>query len=176
MEAVVRDIQTSAPGGFEDFFRSEYPVAVRIATNVLRDAHLAEDIAQDAMIAARRRFNDPGDSDHAVAWVKTAAAHLALNALRDRRRLEDRHRRARTDHAQAGPEEFVLEREDGARVRVALSRLPARAAMVLVLRHSGLGYAEVAEAMGVSVGAVGTMLRRAEAALRKEVEKDAPRS
>jgi RNA polymerase sigma-70 factor (ECF subfamily) len=41
---------------------------------------------------------------------------------------------------------------------------------VLVLRHSGLSYAEVAEAMDVSAGQVGTMLRRAEAALRKEVE------
>ena len=45
---------------------------------------------------------------------------------------------------------------------------------MLVLRHSGLSYAEVAEAMGVKVGQVGTMLRRAEASLRKEIE-HAPR-
>jgi RNA polymerase sigma-70 factor (ECF subfamily) len=42
---------------------------------------------------------------------------------------------------------------------------------VLVLRHSGLSYAEVADAMGVGIGQVGTMLRRAEAALRKEIER-----
>jgi DNA-directed RNA polymerase specialized sigma24 family protein len=40
---------------------------------------------------------------------------------------------------------------------------------VLVLRHSGLSYAEVAEAMNVKTGHVGTMLRRAESALRKEL-------
>jgi DNA-directed RNA polymerase specialized sigma24 family protein len=56
-------------------------------------------------------------------------------------------------------------------VRVALARLPRHAASVLVLRHSGLSYAEVAEAMGVKVGQVGTMLRRAEAALRKELNR-----
>jgi RNA polymerase sigma-70 factor (ECF subfamily) len=40
-----------------------------------------------------------------------------------------------------------------------------------VLRHSGLSYAEVAEAMNVKVGHVGTMLRRAESALRKELQR-----
>jgi DNA-directed RNA polymerase specialized sigma24 family protein len=44
-------------------------------------------------------------------------------------------------------------------------------AMVLVLRHGGLSYAEVASAMDVKQGDVGTMLRRAESALRKEVER-----
>lgn len=158
--------------GFERFFRAQYPVVVRIAGSVVRDPHLAEDVAQDVMIAARRRFPDPDGSDHAAAWVRTAAAHLALNAVRGRRRREERHRRARQDRGSAGPEEILLEREAGAQVREALGRLPLRSAMVLVLRHGGLSYAEVADAMGVGIGAVGTMLRRAEAALRREVEKE----
>jgi RNA polymerase sigma-70 factor (ECF subfamily) len=40
-----------------------------------------------------------------------------------------------------------------------------------VLRYSGLSYGEVSEAMGIGIGQVGTMLRRAEAALRKEIER-----
>ena len=76
--------------------------------------------------------------------------------------------------APAGPEETALDAESPAEVRRALARLPRRAAAVLVLRHSGLSYAEVAEAMNVKVGHVGTMLRRAESALRKELH-DAPR-
>jgi RNA polymerase sigma factor (sigma-70 family) len=176
MEAVVREAPAPASEGFERFFRAQYPVVVRIAGGVVRDPHLAEDVAQDAMIAARRRFPDPDGSDHAVAWVRTAAAHLALNAVRGRRRREERHRRVGPDRTAAGPEEILLGREAGAEVREALGRLPLRSAMVLVLRHSGLSYAEVGEAMGVGVGAVGTMLRRAEAALRKEVEEHAPRT
>ena len=168
-------VPAPAPGGFERFFRAQYPVVVRIAGGVVRDPHLAEDVAQDVMIAARRRFPDPDGSDHAGAWVRTAAVHLALNAVRGRRRREERHRRVRADRSPAGPEEIFLGHEAGAQVRDALARLPLRSSMVLVLRHSGLSYAEVAEAMGVGVGAVGTMLRRAEAALRKEVEKNAPR-
>lgn len=176
MEAVVENPPAPAPLGFEGFFRSQYPVVVRIAGSVVRDPHLAEDVAQDVMIAARRRFPDPDGSDHAVAWTRTAAVHLALNAVRDRRRRDERQSRARPDRAGPGPEELLLQREAGAEVREALGRIPLRSAMVLVLRHSGLSYAEVAEAMGVGVGVVGTMLRRAEAALRKEVARDAPRS
>jgi RNA polymerase sigma factor (sigma-70 family) len=174
MEAVVGEApaRVPGPGGFEQFFRAQYPVVVRIAGSVVREPHLAEDVAQDVMIAARQRFADPERSDHAVAWVRTAAAHLALNAVRGRRRREERHLRARPDRAPEGPEEIVLRRETGAHVREALGRLPLRSAMVLVLRHSGLSYGEVAEAMGVRVGAVGTMLRRAEVALRKEMEDD----
>lgn len=66
-----------------------------------------------------------------------------------------------------GPEEILLEREAGTQVRESLARLPLRSAMVLVLRHSALTYAEVAGAMGVGLGAVGTMLRRAEGRTRQ---------
>ena len=48
--------------------------------------------------------------------------------------------------------------------------MPRHAATVLVLRHSGLSYAEIAEAMKVHIGQVGTMVRRAEAKFRKEVD------
>ncbi|MGH9093309.1 MAG: RNA polymerase sigma factor [Acidimicrobiales bacterium] len=158
-----------ASAGFERFFRAQYPVVVRIAWGVVRDAHLAEDVAQDVMIAAERRFPDPDGDDHAAAWVRVAAAHLGLNAVRDRQRRERRHRRERVAPPAAGPEELVVDREAEAQVRGALARLPLHSATVLLLRHSGLSYAEVAGAMGVKVGHVGTMLRRAEAALRKEV-------
>jgi RNA polymerase sigma-70 factor (ECF subfamily) len=42
-----------------------------------------------------------------------------------------------------------------------------RAAQVLVLRHSGLSYAEIAAAMNVAVGSVGTLLARAEKAFER---------
>ncbi len=158
------------PLGFERFFRSNYPVVMRIASSVVGDSHLAQDVAQDAFIAAQRRFPEPEGCDHAAAWVRTAAAHLALNAVRGRRRRYDHQQRGGVDVSPPGPEDVVLDRESGAELRTALSRLPRHAATVLLLRHSGLSYADVAQAMDVKVNQVGTMLRRAEAALRKEVE------
>jgi RNA polymerase sigma-70 factor (ECF subfamily) len=40
------------------------------------------------------------------------------------------------------------------------------------MRHGGMSYAEIAEALGVKVGHVGTLLRRAESALRKEMDRE----
>jgi RNA polymerase sigma factor (sigma-70 family) len=166
---------TAPPGSFEQFFRAQYPVIVRIAYGVVRDVHLAEDVAQDVLIATQRRFPEAYSSDHAAAWARIAATHLAFNAVRSRTRRGQRHRRQLPDGAPVGPEDLAIGRDEESRVRTALACLPRHSATVLVLRHSGLSYAEVAQAMGVKVGQVGTMLRRAEAALRKELDR-APRT
>jgi len=155
---------------FERFFREQYPAVVRIAFGVVGDAYMAQDVAQDVFISALRRFPDPGQSDQACAWVRVAAAHVALNTIRGERRRQRRQQLSGLQTAPAGPEETVLDRETRTEVRRALSRLPRRAATVLVLRHNGMSYAEVAETMNVKVGHVGTMLRRAESALRKELQ------
>jgi RNA polymerase sigma factor (sigma-70 family) len=157
--------QASLPA-FERFFREQYPAVVRIAFGVVGDAQAAQDVAQDVFISAFQRFPDPGESDHACAWVRVAVAHIALNANSG----DVGQQLSAVEVPPMGPEETVLDRESRAEVRLALRRLPRRAATVLVLRHNGLSYAEVAEAMNVKVGHVGTMLRRAESALRKELQ------
>jgi RNA polymerase sigma-70 factor (ECF subfamily) len=162
-------LQQAIDEGFEGFFREQYPVVVRIAFAVVGDAYVAQDVAQDVFLAALSRFPDPAGTDHAGAWVRVAAAHTALNAIRGERRRQRRQQLTGAEPAPAGPEEKVLELESRAEVRQALSRLPRRSATILVLRHNGLSYAEVAAAMNVKVGHVGTMLRRAESALRKEL-------
>lgn len=156
---------------FESFFRREYAVVTRIAYGVVRDRHRAEDVAQDVFISAERRFAGRYDSKDASGWVRIAASHLGLNAIRGERRRFARETRLRPPSPWSGPEERVLAGEEEEQVRAALAKLPRHAATVLVLRHSGLSYAEVAQAMDVRVGQVGTMLRRAEAKLRREIER-----
>jgi len=53
-------------------------------------------------------------------------------------------------------------------VRTILSGLKARDAQMLLLRSSGLSYREVAEALGIPPGSVGTMLARAEAEFERK--------
>lgn len=159
-----------ASNGFEEFFQTEYPLLVRIAYGIVRDPHLAEDVAQDVLIAAQQRFPEPLGSDHARAWVKVATTHASLNAIRGSRRREVRQERAPQAMPATGPEEIAIANEEGREVRTALARMPRHAATVLVLRHSGLSYAEIAEAMEVHIGQIGTMLRRVEARFRREVD------
>jgi RNA polymerase sigma-70 factor (ECF subfamily) len=47
-------------------------------------------------------------------------------------------------------------------VRLVLAQMKPRSAQLLVLRHSGFSYAEIAAALGVAPGSVGVLLARAE--------------
>ena len=95
-----------------------------------------------------------------------AATHTALNLLRSGRR-----RSAREVAADDGPTvvpdvaDLVVTREERSAVRAALARLPHKQAAALVLRHSGLSYAEVAAALDLSPGSVGATVHRADAGL-----------
>jgi RNA polymerase sigma-70 factor (ECF subfamily) len=166
---------------FERLFVSEYARVVAIAHRVLGDAHDAEDVAQDVFCSFYR--SQSPDAAYAAAWLHRAAAHSALNAVRGRRRRLRRETAdalssrslASGDEATLDPEVAVEARETRREIRDALSRIPEKSATVLALRYSGLSYSEVAAALGVGAGQIGTLLRRAEAALRKEMTHEASR-
>lgn len=170
----------AVPGGlgqaFDALFVAHYPIVVGIASRVLGDRAEAEDVAQEVFLAFHRSHSPT--AGYAPAWLYRAAWHTALNKVRGRRRRE---RRELADQASlrvdswADDPQRLVERAfdrafDAQRVRAAMGKLPPRAAGVLALRYSGLSYAEVAQAMGIGVGQVGTVLRRAEARLKREVE------
>ena len=152
---------------FERLFRAEYHRVVGIAARVLGDGAAAEDVAQEAFLSLHRRGT--AAEPWAAAWVCAAAVHGALNVLRGERRRSRREALAAEAAPVTDPATAAEVSEDRRVVREALRRMPVRTATVLVLRHSGLSYAEVATAMNVGQNDVGTMLRRAEAALRKEI-------
>lgn len=156
---------------FESFFRNHYRVVLRLAQSVVTDSQRAQDVAQDVFLAAYRRF--PGDYERAAGWVRVAAVHTALNALRgERRRTQRQQTTLQVVSSTPSAEDTVIEAETRADVRRVLRRLPHRSAAVLVMRHGGMSYVEIAEALGVNVGHVGTLLRRAEATLRKEMDRE----
>jgi RNA polymerase sigma factor (sigma-70 family) len=156
---------------FETLFRAEYARCVRIADRVLVDRAEAEDVVQEIFIAFHGRHAP--DADFAAAWLHQAAAHAALNRLRGRRRRERREidQAVESTAKSVDPADVMETNEQRKALHEALGRMPAKPAAVLVLRSSGLSYREVAKALGVGIGQVGTLLRRAEQALRKEVSR-----
>jgi RNA polymerase sigma-70 factor (ECF subfamily) len=168
-------VVTGSPGAvradLEQVFRADYPRVVGVAARVLGARDEAEDVAQEVFLAFGRTTVP---AEEATGWLCVAATHTALNHLRSDRRRTSREE-AVADGTTVTPDvaDTVLTRDEHGRVRAALARLPRTQAVALVLRHSGLSYADVAAALDLSPGSVGTTLRRAESALRKELSTDA---
>jgi RNA polymerase sigma factor (sigma-70 family) len=173
--------ESGAATPFEKLFAAQYATVVGIARRVLGTIPEAEDVAQDVFCSFYRSYSP--DAAFAVPWLHRAAAHAALNVVRGQKRRQvreasaamDTHRIQSPNQAALDPQLQVEIAEERREVRVALGRLPEKSATVLALRYSGLSYAEVAAALGVRIGQVGTLLRRAEAALNKEMTRETPR-
>ena len=157
----------------EVVFRRDYRLVVGVATRVLGSRAEAEDVAQEVFLAFGRTAVP---AEQARGWLSVAAAHTSLNVLRSGRRRAS-HEAAATatpDDVVGDVADTVVTREERSRVRAALARLPRKQAVALVLRHSGLSYGEVAAALDLSTGSVGTTVRRAESALREELNRHEP--
>lgn len=166
----------SVPGAhradLHDIFRRDYRLVVGVAARVLGSRDRAEDVAQDVFLQFGRSSVPAGD---ARGWLSVAAAHTALNLIRSERRGATREQTvaAAQPAVVADVADEVVTLEERRRVRAALARLPRKQAVAVVLRHSGLSYADIAASLDMSPGSVGTTVRRAEAALRKELTRHA---
>jgi RNA polymerase sigma-70 factor (ECF subfamily) len=167
-EAVPGATRGAVRPDLEDVFRRDYGLVVGVAARVLGSREPAEDVAQEVFLSFGRSCVP---ADEARGWLSVAAAHTALNHLRSGRRRASREQAVlpTADDAQPDVAEAVVSREERERVRTALARLPRKQAVALVLRHSGLSYADVAAALDLSPSSVGTTVRRAESALREEL-------
>ncbi len=122
----------------------------------------AEDIAQDAFVAAHRQWGRVGGYDDPGAWVRRVAANLAVSAVR--RRLAE----ARALVRLAGrrePSYAALPDQDGDFWR-AVRRLPRRQAQVVALvALEDLSTAQAASTLGCSRRTVQVHLQKARATL-----------
>jgi RNA polymerase sigma factor (sigma-70 family) len=58
---------------------------------IVRDVGLAEELAQDALVAALKQWPESGIPDNPGAWLMAAAKHRAIDMFRRRKRLERKH-------------------------------------------------------------------------------------
>lgn len=141
---------------------------VRLAALLLGGTSGAEEVVQDAFVALHRRWGRLGDPDAAAGYLRASVVNGVRSALRHRV-VEDRHRPV-PPPAPAGPEEQAVRAAEDAEVLRALRTLPRRQQEVLVLRYyADLSETEIAEALGVSRGAVKSHAHRGIAALRAQL-------
>src|SRR3979490_1717626 len=72
-------------------WRIESPRLIAGLARMVRDLSLAEDLAQDALVAALERWPESGIPDNPGAWLMAAAKHRAIDMFRRNKRLERKH-------------------------------------------------------------------------------------
>ena len=154
----------------ERLFRTYNAALVRYLTRRLGDRDWAEEVAQETFVRALRQTSIQNER----AWLFAVATNLvrdeARKDARRRRHLELLREQARAEEA-VEPEPTALERaQEQAMARRALDCLTERDREALLMREEGLDYHEIAAALELSVGSVGTTLARARRRLVEAVD------
>lgn len=149
---------------FEALFQEHWSRVYAVIYRLVGDPATAEGLALEVFW---RLYDRPPKSREGLSgWLYRVATNLGYNALRAGERRERYEEEAGqvvlNRNLTADPAEAVERAEQREQVRRALEELKPRDAKLLVLRHSGLSYAEVAAALGLAPGSIGTLLARAE--------------
>jgi RNA polymerase sigma-70 factor (sigma-E family) len=150
--------------------RDHYAPLVRLASVVLGDVGLAEQVVQDAFVKLAVRWGGLRRIENPPAYLRSMVLNGCRSHLRHRK-VRDRYDARRTvPVAVATPEAEALARAEHDRTVAALRRLPGRQREALVLRYYlDLPEAEIAAAMRVSPGSVKSHLHRGLAALAQQL-------
>lgn len=157
---------------FERLFREFQGAIVNYLYRLVGDAAQAEELAQDVFVRAYQALPKVKEGTNHRAWLYRIATNAAYDVLRRRRLVRFIPYDGQT--ATASPASSAqLEARDT--VQQVLLRLPPdyRAPLVL-FSVQGYSTAEIAEMLGISIGAVKTRLYRAREAFRRLYEGDKP--
>lgn len=153
----------------DELFRTHYARLARVIGRIVHDQARAEEIAADVFIRWQRHPSAHGDG--AEGWLYRTAARQALDAWRrDQRWARVERVLAQVGIAPRTPADLHAGAEERRQVRATLAALRRRDATLLLLWAEDVSYAAIAAAVGVQPTSVGSLLRRAQEAFRKEYE------
>ena len=136
---------------FEDFYVREYPAVVGLAYALSGSRAGAEDIAQEAFLAAHRSWERVSGFDQPGAWVRHVVANLSVSTIR--RRMAETKALARVAFGQT-PVLPELSADDAEFWR-AVRSLPRRQAQVIALHYlEDRSVLEVAKILEIAEGTV----------------------
>jgi RNA polymerase sigma-70 factor (ECF subfamily) len=156
---------------FEEFYASEYPAVVGLAYALSGNRWVAEDLAQEAFLAAHRSWHRIATYERPGAWVRRVVANLSVSIFR--RRLAEAKALASLALGQSSAL-ADLSAEDVEFWR-AVRQLPRRQAQVVALHYlEDRPVGEIADVLGIATGTVKKHLHdgRRTLARRLELEED----
>lgn len=147
---------------FESLLAECGPLAFRVARGVLRNTADAEDVAQEALLRAYRRFRHLRERHRFRAWLVRIAFRLALDRVRSAKRREMRETmwaRPERKPPVASAEDLAVRSQFEEQLERAMDELPEKLRLVLLLSAmQSHTLEEVASMLGVPIGTVKSRL------------------
>ena len=170
-----RDCEGAAAADFETIFIKHYARIAGVLFRIVGNRAQAEELADDVFLKLHRQsladHSERGVKHNWGGWLYRTATRLGIDALRSAARRNRYEMEAVAESARMSkpddPLDDLLRAERRARVRDVLALLKPAHAQILILRSSGFSYLELAEALGVKLASIGTMLARAETEFEK---------
>jgi RNA polymerase sigma-70 factor, ECF subfamily len=164
--------ELAAPSGNPDLghlFHLHYPRIARVIARIVHDPGRAEELAADVFWKFLR--SPKAHHTNPAGWLYRAGIRKGLDELRRQQRRDKYDRLLSLFGSAPSPEQLHSVAEDQRQVRIVLAALKHRDSELLILRGEGLSYEETAEILGLNETSIGTLLRRAQQAFRKEYVK-----
>jgi RNA polymerase sigma-70 factor (sigma-E family) len=156
---------------FDQFYRREFRAVVALAYGLSGSRAAAEEIAQEAFLAAHRKWSRISAYDEPGMWLRRVVVNRSVSAVR--RRVAEA--RAMT-RLRARPNLPLVLPEQHEDLWSAVRRLPSQQAKALVLHYvDDASVAEIASILDCSQGTVKTHLHRARRTLAGTLGHHAPR-
>lgn len=169
---LVRRARAGDADAFSELVRRNQNAVYSLACRFMRDAALAEDMAQEAFLKAYRLLNGfRGDCSFST-WMYRVTCSVCLTELSRRSRRGEVE--SAPIHAQSPRERNKLDAmEEQELVRHCVAKLPEHYATAITLYYlDEVPYEEIAAAMGIPLGTLKTWMHRARRQLRELVEKE----
>ncbi len=157
---------------FEAIFLEHFSRVAGILTRMLGDRSQAEEIAGEVFWRLYRDERKLLLTGKVAPWLYKTATRAGIDAIRASTRRSRYEQAALFEKRASGVEESgplksLLRDEERARVQAVLTSMKPAQAQLILMRADGAPYKELAEAIGVAVSSVGTLLIRAEAEFRR---------
>jgi RNA polymerase sigma-70 factor (ECF subfamily) len=151
---------------FESLFMEHWPRVYRLLCGLVGDPAEAEDLALETFLRLYERHPLPEPGFNLAGWLHRVATNLGLHSIRGFQRRERHEVRAGKWALEQAPEtrpaELFAQKEERRLARLALRQMKEGQSRLLILRHSGLSYKEIAAVLGLSPTSIGPLLLRAE--------------
>jgi len=167
----IAEVKKGDPGAY-DYLVSKYMKrVVSIAWGIVRNAHDAEDLAQEAFVKAYRTIDRFRSNEPFGPWIYRIVTNLALDVVKHRKRF----RQEQLDETEPAPRRDLADlpassNELSARIDAAIESLPEMQRVVARLfLVEQFGHADIAAMTGLSEGTIRSHLSLARGKLKDKL-------